>query len=80
MGFDFTLSWSKRIHSPLDNVADVDLASLQDQGEHMLAVANHFGNLSLEFPKIPRPVYFDLLGLIMLYYPRPPGRSRSCWW
>ena len=69
MGFDFTLSWSKRIHSPLDNVADVDLASLQDQGEHMLAVANHFGNLSLEFPKIPRPVYFDLLGLIMLYYP-----------
>ena len=69
MGFDFSLSWSKRIHSPLDNLADVNTASLQHQGEHMLAVARLFGNLPLDFPPAPRPVYFDLLGLTMLVYP-----------
>jgi hypothetical protein len=69
MGFDFNLSWSKRIHSPLDSVANVDLASIQHQGEHMLALVRQFGNLSLEFPKVPRPVYFDVLGLTMLVYP-----------
>jgi hypothetical protein len=35
----------------------------------MLAVVRQFGNLSLEFPKVPLPVYFDLLGLTMLVYP-----------
>ncbi len=69
VGFDFNLSWSKRIHSPLDNVSNIDLASLQHQGEHMLAVVRHFGNIPLEFPALPRPVYFDILGLVMLYYP-----------
>jgi hypothetical protein len=69
MGFDFNLSWSKRIHSPLDNVDNLNPASIQHQGEHMLAVVRRFGNLSLEFPKIPRPVYFDILGMTMVYYP-----------
>jgi hypothetical protein len=69
MGFDFNLSWSKRIHSPLDNVDNLNPASIQHQGEHMLAVVRRFGNLSLEFPKIPRPIYFDFLGLTIVYYP-----------
>jgi hypothetical protein len=69
IGFDFNLSWSKRIHSPLDNVANVDLASLQHQGEHMLALVRQFAGRSLLFPQVPRPVYFDLLGLTILYYP-----------
>jgi hypothetical protein len=69
LGFDFNLSWNKSIHSPLDNVDNMNPASIQDQGEHMLAVVRHFGNLSLEFPKMPSPIYFDILGLTMLYYP-----------
>jgi hypothetical protein len=69
VGFDFNLSWSKRIHSALDNVDNLNPDSIQHQGEHMLAVARRFGNLSLGFPRIPRPIYFDILGLTMLYYP-----------
>lgn len=68
-GFDFNLSWSKRIHSPLDNVDNLSSASLQHQGEHMLAVVRHFGNLSLVIPEIPRPIYFDILGLTIVHYP-----------
>jgi hypothetical protein len=69
IGFDFNLAWDKRIHSPLDNVDNINLASLQHQGEHMLAVVNHFGNLTLNFPKEPRPIYFDILSLTTVYYP-----------
>jgi hypothetical protein len=69
IGFDFNLAWDKRIHSPLDNVDNINLASLQHQGEHMLAVVNHFGNLTLDFPKEPRPIYFDILSLTTVYYP-----------
>ena len=69
VGFDFNLSWSKQIHSPLDNVNNLNSASIQHQGEHMLAVVHRFGNISLEFPKVPRPIYFDVLGLTILYYP-----------
>ena len=73
IGFDFNLSWKKRIHSPLDNVDNIHPASIQHQGEHMLAVARHFGNISLDFPREPRPVYFDILGLTMVYYPTSWG-------
>ncbi len=69
MGFDFNLSWEKRIHAPSDNAANVDLASLQHQGEHLLAVARRFGNLPLDFPRLPRPIYFDLLGFMLITYP-----------
>ena len=69
VGFDFNISWNKSIHSPLDNVNNLNPASIQHQGEHVLAVVRHFGNLSLEFPKVPSPIYFDVLGLSMLFYP-----------
>jgi hypothetical protein len=35
----------------------------------MLAVARRFGNLPLDFPRTPRPVYFDILGVTMVQYP-----------
>jgi hypothetical protein len=69
IGFDFNLAWDKRIHSPLDNEDNINLASLQHQGEHMLAMARRFGNLPLDFPKEPRPIYFDILSLTTVYYP-----------
>ncbi len=68
-GVDFNLSWTKRIHTPLDEVGHLNLSSLQHQGEHMLAVARHFGNISLEFVSEPNPTYFDLFGKILVHYP-----------
>ena len=68
-GIDFNLSWTKRIHTPLDNVDHINPASIQHQGEHMLAVARRFGNLSLDFPNETRPIYFDILGITIVYYP-----------
>ena len=68
-GVDFNLSWTKRIHTPLDNLANINPASIQHQGEHLLAVARHFGNMPLDFPSEPRPVYFDLLGSTLVHYP-----------
>jgi hypothetical protein len=70
IGFDFNLSWEKRIHSGLDNIENLNPASIQHQGEHMLAVARYFGNQPLEIPKVPAPIYFDILGLTILYYPK----------
>ncbi len=69
MGVDFNLSWTKRIHTPLDDLSHINLASIQHQGEHLLAVAQHFGNRPLDFPREPRPVYFDVLGLTLVHYP-----------
>ncbi len=68
-GYDFNLSWNQRIHSSLDTPENLHLNSLQHQGYHLLAMARRFGDLPLEDPKEPRPVYFDLLGLVLLYYP-----------
>jgi hypothetical protein len=70
VGYDFNLSWRKRIHSGEDSLENVSLASLQHQGEHMLALARYFGSRPLSMPQSPRPIYFDLLGLTMLYYPQ----------
>jgi hypothetical protein len=69
MGLDFNLSWQKRIHTPLDDAAHINLNSIQHQGEHMLAAARHFGNLSLDIPKEPLPIYFDVLGTTVIHYP-----------
>jgi hypothetical protein len=69
IGFDFNLSWDKRIHSQLDNINNLKPNSIQHQGEHVLAIVRQFGNLSLEIPTTPRPIYFDILGLTMVHYP-----------
>ncbi len=69
LGFDFNLSWSKQIHTPADNIDNLNLDSLQHQGENMLAVVRHFGNIPLEIPRLPRPVYFDILSLTIVHYP-----------
>jgi hypothetical protein len=69
LGFDFNLSWDKRIHTPDDNIKNVHLSSIQHQGEHMLALVRQFGGLPLGFPEKPNPVYFDLLSLFIVQYP-----------
>lgn len=69
-GYAFDYSWDRRIHSQLDAVANLNLSSIQHQGYHALSLARHFGNLdSLEDPKDPDPVYFDILRLMLVHYP-----------
>jgi hypothetical protein len=63
-GFAFDHSWDRRIHSSLDNIENLNPASIQHHGYHALSVARHFGNLdSLEDPKDPNPIYFNVLRL-----------------
>ena len=69
-GYAFDYSWDRRIHTPLDNVENLDPASIQHQGYHALSLASHFGNLdSLEDPKEPDPIYFNILRLGFVHYP-----------
>jgi hypothetical protein len=68
-GFAFDHSWDRRIHSSLDNIENLNPASIQHHGYHALSVARHFGNLdSLEDPKDPNPIYFNVLRLGLIHY------------
>jgi hypothetical protein len=55
-------------HTLLDNRESLDQRSLQHHGSYALALARHFGNLSLEATEQTNAVYFDLLGTIMVRY------------
>jgi hypothetical protein len=69
-GYAFDYSWDRRIHSPLDTIENLNPASIQHQGYHALSLARHFGNLdSLEDPKDPNPIYFNVLRLGFVHYP-----------
>lgn len=69
-GYDFQYTWDRRIHSPDDNLDNLNPSSLQHQGYHALSLARHFGNLnSLEDPKDPDPIYFNFLRLGVVQYP-----------
>ena len=69
-GYAFDYSWDRRIHTPNDNVENLNPASIQHQGYHALSLARHFGNLdSLEDPKDPNPIYFNILRLGFVHYP-----------
>jgi len=69
-GYAFDYSWDRRIHTPNDNLENLNPASIQHQGYHALSLARHFGNLdSLEDPKDPNPIYFNILRLGFVHYP-----------
>lgn len=70
-GFALDYSWDRRIHTPFDNVDNVNLSSLQHQGYRVLALTRHFGNLeSLEDPGTADPIYFNVLRLGVIQYSR----------
>jgi hypothetical protein len=58
-------------HSVRDDVAHMDLRTMQHHGENMLSSAIHFGNLnlSLNTTKAPDVVYFSFLFPGMVIYP-----------
>lgn len=55
-------------HTQLDNTKEIDPRSLKHEGAMALALARHFGNLSLEDTKRTNAVYFDIVGLTLVRY------------
>ncbi|MFC1936678.1 M28 family peptidase [Chloroflexota bacterium] len=69
-GYAFDYAWDRRIHTPHDNIENLNSPSIQHQGYHTLSLTRHFGNLdSLEDPKDPNPIYFNVLRLGFVHYP-----------
>jgi len=69
-GYAFDYTWDRRIHTPQDNVENLNPPSIQHQGYHALSLARHFGSLdSLDDPKDPNPIYFSVLRLGFVHYP-----------
>jgi hypothetical protein len=55
-------------HTPLDNSANVNPATLQHQGENALAGVVALANSDLSAPPQREAVYFDLFGRVMLHW------------
>ncbi|TYS13038.1 M28 family peptidase [Rossellomorea vietnamensis] len=55
-------------HTPLDNVNNVNLNTIQHQVDNVYSTAKIFGNLNLEAIKSTNEIYFNFLGT-MIHYP-----------
>lgn len=69
-GYSFATYWDQRIHSSYDSVENLSMASVQHLGNHALNLARHFGNNNLAYTPQLNPVYFDVLRLGLVQYPR----------
>ncbi|WP_433943010.1 M20/M25/M40 family metallo-hydrolase [Paenibacillus sp. SN-8-1] len=56
-------------HQPIDTVDNLDPSSLQHQGEYMLSLTRHFGQLDLRDITEENRIYFNLIGWKMVSYP-----------
>jgi hypothetical protein len=56
-------------HSPTDKPKNMDQRSLQHQGDNMLSLAKHFGNLNITATKAPDASYFNVIGSWFVHYP-----------
>jgi hypothetical protein len=69
-GYSFNLYWDPRIHTPEDNIENLNPSSIQDQGNHALSLARHFGKLDpLGDPGEPDAIFFSVLRLLVVTYP-----------
>ena len=55
-------------HTQLDNFGNVDERSVQHQGSYALALARHFGDISLDHTQSQNQVYFDFFGSTLIHY------------
>lgn len=70
-GYAFDFYWDKS-DGPDDNLGVLNLAGVQHQGYHALALARQLGNLKpLADPKQPDLVYFSVLRLMVVNYAQP---------
>ncbi len=56
-------------HTQLDRPDRLDQSTLQQEGDIMLGLAEHFGNIPLGDLKSPDRIYFDVPGLGLMNYP-----------
>ena len=56
-------------HTPNDNIAHVDLRTLQHQGDNALAAVRTFANMDLRHPPRGNSVWFDVLGFFIVSWP-----------
>ncbi|HEU4963850.1 MAG TPA: M20/M25/M40 family metallo-hydrolase, partial [Bacilli bacterium] len=66
LNFAFGDNWSA-YHTMMDNVEEVDDASLQHHGDNALKLVSQFGNADLTNTKAPDASYFNLFGLLVHY-------------
>ncbi|MGH9495915.1 MAG: M20/M25/M40 family metallo-hydrolase [Candidatus Sulfotelmatobacter sp.] len=62
-------------HTPLDNSANLNLATLQHIGENALATILAVANTQVPRATGQQSVYFDLLGQHVIYWPAGGGRA-----
>ncbi|HEY3445245.1 MAG TPA: M20/M25/M40 family metallo-hydrolase [Myxococcales bacterium] len=70
MGFAFAEGFAD-YHTAWDNLANLDLASVQDEGDHALALVRAFGRSATDLGERRDAVYFDLLRRVLVRYGLP---------
>ena len=60
---------AERYHTPLDNVANLDPRSLQQQGDNALAAARALAAADIEHAAPGRAVFFDVAGFGLISWP-----------
>jgi Peptidase family M28 len=69
-GFNFALIGNvERYHTPQDTLANLDLGSLQHQGQNALATLQALADADLSHPPAAGAVFFDLFGRVLLHWP-----------
>jgi hypothetical protein len=58
-------------HTPLDNLANVTPSTVQDHGDHILAMTRALGDADLRQSAPHNAVYFDVLSLFLVWWPQP---------
>lgn len=75
-GFNFALIGDvERHHTPQDRLANLDLGSLQHQGQNALAVVQALAKADLSHPPASAAVFFDVFGRTLWHWPA----SWSAW-
>jgi len=68
LNFSF-LSRFSHYHTPLDNIENLDLGSVQHQGDSVLAVAKELASVDLSSPPPGNAAWTDLLGFVVIHWP-----------
>jgi hypothetical protein len=68
-GLNFAyIGGSDSYHTQLDSLGAIDERSIQHNGSYALALARHFGNISLEPGTSHNTVFFSVLGSFLFHY------------
>jgi hypothetical protein len=69
-GFNFALIGDvERYHTPQDTFGNLDLGSLQHQGQNALQAVQALANADLSHPPAAGAVFFDVFGRVLLHWP-----------